>query len=150
MQTPNDATNNMPVIKTNKKPILVGIIGEIGVGKSLVASYLINKFNFHEYYFSKPIKDIAINMGFTHNQVYGTQENKLEINKYWGVSGREFLQKFGTDIGRNMLPSALPSMNMGSSGSPWIRLFEIYWEKMIEADDVRALVVSDCRYPDEL
>lgn len=135
--------------KTNQMPILIGIVGEIGVGKSTVAEYLIEK-GFSEYAFAKPVKDIALNMGFTYEQIYGTQIQKLEINKYWGISARTFLQKFGTDIGRNLLHKIIPNMNMGASGSPWVRLFEIHWEKMFEETQYPTLVVSDCRFPDEV
>jgi hypothetical protein len=136
-------------IKMNQVPILIGIVGNIGVGKSLVADYLV-KNGFNEYAFAKPVKDIALNMGFSHQQIYGTQSQKLKINKYWGISAREFLQKLGTDIGRNILPTAIPNMDMGTSGSPWVRLFEIHWEKMLDANNHPVLVVSDCRFPDEV
>lgn len=135
--------------KTKQTPILIGIVGKIGTGKSLVAEYLVEK-KFNEYSFAKPLKDIALTMGFTHDQVYGTQQQKLEINKYWGISAREFLQKFGTNIGRNTIPSVIPDMNLGKSGSPWVRLFEIHWTKMFEENPFPSLVVSDCRFPNEV
>jgi dephospho-CoA kinase len=129
---------------------LVGICGEIGSGKTLVSDYLVNNLHYDEYAFAKPLKDIAITMGFTHTEVYGTQAQKLSKNKYWGISAREFLQKFGTEIGREMMPSVIPNMNMGESGSPWIKLFEIYWKSLIERKGVSAtLVVSDVRFVDE-
>ena len=129
---------------------LVGICGEIGSGKSLVSDYLVNKLQYDEYAFAKPVKDVATAMGFTHNEVWGTQDQKLSKNKYWGISAREFLQKFGTEIGREILPSIIPNMDMGTSGSPWIKLFEIYWKSLIERKgDSATLVVSDVRFVDE-
>jgi hypothetical protein len=129
---------------------LVGICGEIGSGKTLVSDYLVNNLHYNEYAFAKPLKDIAITMGFTHTEVYGTQAQKLSKNKYWGIAAREFLQKFGTEIGREMMPSVIPNMDMGESGSPWVKLFEIYWKSLIERKGVSAkLVVSDVRFVDE-
>ena len=46
--------------------MLVGICGEIGSGKSLIADYLTHTLGFDEYAFAKPLKDIAIAMGFEH------------------------------------------------------------------------------------
>lgn len=129
---------------------LIGICGEIGSGKSLIATYLKDALEFNEYAFANPLKDIAIAMGFEKKEVWGTQEQKMAINKYWGISAREFLQKFGTEIGRNLLPKIIPDMYMGNSGSPWIRLFEIHWKSLIEYKGENAkLVVSDVRFEDE-
>ena len=41
-------------------------------------------------------------------------------------------------------------MNMGLSGSPWVRLFEIHWDELVEKKQFPNLVVSDCRFPDEV
>jgi dephospho-CoA kinase len=129
---------------------LVGICGEIGSGKTLVSDYLVNELKYDEYAFAKPLKDIAMAMGFTHTEVWGTQAQKLSKNKYWGISAREFLQKFGTEIGRELMPGIIPNMDMGESGSPWIKLFEIYWKSLIERKGTSAtLVVSDVRFVDE-
>jgi len=133
-----------------QNPILIGLIGGIGSGKTTVAEYLIEKYKFDEYSFAKPVKDIAIAMGFEHSQVYGTQSQKLEKNKYWNISAREFLQKLGTDIGRDSMPKLIPDMNMGESGTPWVRLFEIHWGKLLEKTPYPVLVVSDCRFRDEV
>ena len=129
---------------------LIGICGEIGSGKTLVSDYLVKNHHYDDYAFAKPLKDIAMAMGFTNTEVYGTQSQKLSKNKYWGISAREFLQKFGTEIGRDLLPSIIPNMDMGESGSPWIKLFEIYWKSLIEKKGVSAsLIVSDVRFVDE-
>ena len=136
--------------QSKQRPILIGLVGEIGSGKTTVAEYLIDEYKFHEYHFAAPVKQIALAMGFNQTQVYGTQEQKLEKNKYWNISAREFLQKIGTDFGRNILPAMIPTMNLGESGSPWIRLFEIHWDKIRKENEYPILVVSDCRFPNEV
>jgi hypothetical protein len=136
--------------QSNPRAILIGIVGEIGSGKTTVAEYLIEKYKFNEYHFASPLKQIALAMGFTQTQVYGNQEQKLEKNEHWGISAREFLQKIGTDFGRNILPDMIPNMNMGDSGSPWIRLFEIQWNKICKENEYPTLIVSDCRFPNEV
>lgn len=134
----------------NPRGILIGFVGEIGSGKTTVADYLIGKYKFDEYHFASPLKQIAIAMGFTQTQVYGTQEQKLEKNEHWNISAREFLQKIGTDFGRIILPAMIPNMDMGNSGSPWIHLFEIKWAKLCKEKEYPVLIVSDCRFPNEV
>ena len=124
--------------------VIIGLSGSMGSGKSTAAAYITEKYGFVEYSFAKPLKDITMIMGFDWHQVYGTQEQKLEVNKMWGVSGREFLQKFGTEVCREILPSILPKTNFGFY-SIWIRLFEKYC-----ADNPNTnIVVSDVRFSDE-
>jgi len=129
---------------------LIGIIGNIGSGKSTVSKYLVRNYDYEEYSFASPIKNIAINMGFEYNQVYGSQVNKLELNNHWGISGREFMQKFGTEFGRNIMPNILPNMNMGNSNSPWVKIFEIKYENSIKSNSDKPIVVSDCRFENEV
>ena len=133
-----------------KSQILIGIIGCIGSGKTTVAEYLTKYFEMKEYSFASPIKNIATIMGFEHDEIYGTQEEKLKKNIYWRISGREFLQKFGTEIGREMMPKVIPNMYMGENDSPWIRLFEIEWARLKDREMIPKMVVSDCRFEDEI
>ena len=85
-----------------------------------------------------PLKKIGKIFHFTNEQLYGTQEQKLEINKHWNISAREFLQKFGTEICRNILPKIFPTMS-----DIWITLFKITYNPHIN------YVISDIRFIDE-
>lgn len=119
--------------------MLIGIVGNIGTGKTTVANYLVTKRGFTEITFSTPLKQIAEIFGFEKSQLYGTQEEKLEINKLWGISGREFMQKFGTEICREQFPRILNIEKV------WIKLFE----KAYEESKSNNIVVSDVRFEDE-
>ena len=121
--------------------MLIGITGKIGSGKSTSANYLVNSWNFTEYSMAEPIKEIGTIFGFTHNQLYGTQKEKLEIHPYWRVSGREFLQKIGTDMFRDLLPQVIPNMKI--SKSVWCDIFRLKYNCL------NRTVVSDIRFPDE-
>lgn len=123
-------------------PQLIGIVGKIGVGKSTAANYLEEKLQFKEVSFAFPLKKIAIELGFKENEVFGTQEEKLEKNELWNISGREFLQKFGTDICRNTLPEMFPSMS-----GIWIKLGRQKIEELMKTN--YNVVISDVRFPDE-
>lgn len=117
------------------------ITGKMGTGKSTVASIL-KTYGFAEQMFARPIKTFAISAGFTHAQVYGTQSQKLEIDEFWGISAREFMQKFGSEVGRTAIPQIIPDMKMNSR-TLWARIVE----KKITKDPL--MVLSDGRFPDE-
>ncbi len=128
----------------NEPDILLGVNGEIGCGKSTVVNYLESRYGFGEYMFANPLKQMAISAGFEPHQIFGTQEQKLEINKFWGISGREFLQVFGSEVCRDYMPKVLPKMNFNGL-TLWVRLFEKF---MVGRKGVNT-AVSDVRFADE-
>ncbi len=126
--------------------MIIGITGEKGAGKTTIAEYLETK-GFTSLAFAEPLKQIASIFGFTDHQLYGTQSDKTEINEQLGICAREFLQKFGTEICREMIPIVIPEMNLGSSGIIWIKLLQDKIEKIIQTNN--DIVVSDVRFADE-
>jgi hypothetical protein len=128
----------------NEPKILLGVTGEIGCGKSTVVDYLTKKYEFIEYMFAKPLKEVAVCLGFEPHQVFGTQEQKLEINEFWGITGRQFLQVFGSEVCRDFVPKALPQMKFNGL-TMWARLFEKFYDKHPNIN----LAVSDVRFADE-
>ena len=129
--------------------MLIGICGRLGSGKSTLAEYLVREHGFEEYSFAKPIKDIAEIFGFTHSELYGTQLEKSEINQELGISGREFLQLFGTEIGRELLPRTIPNLKIEES--IWIDIFTRRYRKACsDTTSTRPkIVVSDVRFQNE-
>jgi hypothetical protein len=127
---------------------LIGITGKIGAGKSLCADYLTSQYGYEEYCFATPLKQIASVFGFTHQQLWGTQEEKLLIHPYWKVSGRTFLQILGTNLFRqhfsSVFSAALPEWNM--QNSIWIECFKRKYEA---EKNLKKFVVSDVRFKDE-
>ena len=123
--------------------MLIGITGKLGSGKSTAAEYLQTNHNFREYSMARPLKEIGCLFGFTQEQMYGTQEQKLEIHPYWGVSGRQFLQKVGTELFRNQLTKVLPEMKI--KRTIWTELFKYKYH----CDPSINYVVSDVRFKDE-
>ncbi len=119
--------------------MIIGLIGKIGSGKSTVAGMFVQN-GFTEYALADPIKRIGSIFGFTDSQLYGSQEDKLKINEHWGISGRTFMQIFGTEVCKEELPKKIPSMT-----NVWIRLLEIYVRKYPRKD----IVISDIRFLEE-
>jgi hypothetical protein len=123
---------------------IIGLHGSIGSGKSTIAKYLVVNYNYEEYALANPLKKIGEIFYFEPNQLYGTQENKLEINEHWGVSARKFLQVVGSELFRDALPKLLPDMKLDGC-SVWIKLLDIY----IKKNPNKNLVISDVRFSDE-
>ena len=82
---------------------LIGITGDIGVGKTTIAEYLCKEHGFEEYTFSEPIKDIARIIGFKKEDIFGTQAEKEKVNPSMNMSGRDFMVKFGTEFCREKI-----------------------------------------------
>jgi hypothetical protein len=120
---------------------LIAFTGKKGSGKSTAAQILL-KYGFYEEYFAKPIKQFATALGFENEQVYGNDIKKEEINTFFNVSFREFAQKFGTELCRDVLPKLLPGMNFNGR-SLWVRTMEG------KIHQYKNLVISDCRFRDE-
>ena len=120
---------------------IYGVCGKIGSGKSTVCEILKN-YNYTELSFAEPIKQFAINIGFQYYEVYGSQKQKASESRLWGVSGRTFMQRFGTDIMRDKLGEIIPEMK---GESIWVKVLE----NQLELLGKRNIVISDCRFPDE-
>lgn len=138
----NNGNNDFVFMSKNLTP-MIGVMGEIGCGKSTLVSYLSSKFNYTEYMFAGPLKEIAVCLGFDKQDVYGTQEDKARINPFWGVSGRRFMQIFGTEVCRNYLGEVIPEMKVDNT--IWCKLFEKYVSENID----KRIIASDVRFIDE-
>lgn len=80
------------------QPVVVGLCGPAGSGKSTVAGHLIEKYGAKLHGFARPLKEMVKRaLDFTDEQVYGTQEQKEAIDPRYGHSPRWFLQRIGTE-----------------------------------------------------
>jgi hypothetical protein len=119
--------------------MLILITGLIGSGKSETERILCEILGQKNESFADPLKQIALILGFKKHEVYGTQAQKLIPNDIWGISGRTFCQKFGTEVCRDTLQKIIPEMK-----DVWIRIMD----EKIKTN--RNIIISDGRFPDEL
>lgn len=133
-------------------PLLIGLIGKKGVGKSTASMHIKKTYGAKIYSLSTPIKKIAEIFGFSVNSIYGNQEAKEQIT-YNGVSGREFLQKIGTEFGREIFPKLFPNFKLDDHKNIWIQLLhnEYMHEKSyaLWVNLPFIYVVDDIRFQDE-
>jgi len=121
---------------------LVLLVGLSGSGKSTAAEILRNRHGYKEDMFAAPLKKFALALGFSRKQIYGTQAQKAQINEYWGISGRTFMQQFGTEVCRDAIPKCIPELDLNGR-TLWARVME---GKITKS---KKLVISDGRFEDE-
>jgi len=115
------------------KPLLIGLSGKSGSGKSTAAAYLVARHNFVEVAFADRLKQVAAMMfNFNWRQLYGDQQD--EVDQVLWRTPRECLQRLG-DLGRELWPEI------------WVAHTVKQVSKWLERG--HAVVVSDVRFLNE-
>jgi hypothetical protein len=126
--------------------MIVGIAGFIGSGKDTIADYLITFKGFKRMSYAEPLKDaISAIFGWDRELLEGTTKYSREwrdiIDPWWAerldikhLTPRWVLQQWGTEVGRRAFHDDI-----------WIASIE---NKLRHAKD--NIVISDCRFPNEL
>jgi hypothetical protein len=126
--------------------MIIGIAGFIGSGKDTIADYLITFKGFKRMSYAEPLKDaISAIFGWDRELLEGTtkysREWRDQIDPWWAerldikhLTPRWVLQQWGTEVGRRAFHDDI-----------WIASIE---NKLRHAKD--NIVISDCRFPNEL
>lgn len=123
---------------------VIGILGFIGSGKNTVASYIRDKYGFHQKSFAGPLKDAcSVIFNWPRELLEGdTEQSRIfrELKDEWWsnalgyeITPRLMLQKLGTEAGRDVLGKDIWVSSTVSGFLPG----EQY-------------VISDCRFPNEI
>lgn len=122
------------------KPItnLIGITGLKGHGKDTVGDMLMRRFNnFRRDSFAAPMRMLA-------NDLFGiTHETYNEPIEGLNMTGRQFLQKLGTEVGRSLSPDL------------WIHALAYRWNQQFSIPKTgikqkyAGLIITDLRFPNE-
>ncbi len=126
---------------------IIAFAGRKQSGKTTCAEAIIGHINqtsskdtIKLYNFADPLKqDVCINiLGLTHNQCYGTDEEKNQpTDLVWNkqrLSAREVMQFVGTDIFRKMKPNVWAEATVAK----------------IKIENHDYAVIADCRFPNEV
>lgn len=77
---------------------IVGFVGRAGSGKSTAAAHVLARCGGARFSLAEPLKLMARDvLGFSHEQLYGTQAQKEAVDPRYGFSPRWFLQRLGTE-----------------------------------------------------
>lgn len=125
-------------------PTLIGVVGHAGHGKDSIGSVLEERYAFIRDAFARPLKDAARLLWlFSEEQLYG--KLKEVCDPRWGVSPREVLQFFGTEVGREMFPKLMPQIGKHF----WLEHFKIRYAELVRRQPAARVVVCDVRFPNE-
>ncbi len=125
------------------KPVLIGLTGPMGGGKSTVASHLVREHGFMEYSFAAPLKDMICSMlGITEVKLEELKRSELPIlperNGQQFPTMRRALQTIGTEWGRQHIHPEL-----------WLALADLRIAAMGEWLHTDRIVISDVRFENE-
>ena len=119
--------------------MLIGLVGQKGVGKDTFADYLIQEYTFEKTHFADPLKEsIRHIFDLNDDQLYG--KDKETFDPRWNKTPRQLFQLFGTEIMRNIM-----SPMLGLGNEIWVYRFKIWYENQTDKN----IVVADVRFPSE-
>ena len=125
--------------KPEVKKILIGITGHKQSGKDTVANYLANKYQFKQYAFANPLKNIArCSFNLTEEQLNGKEKEMKD--SYWGYTPRYIMQIIG-DLMRNDLTKYMPELKSD--------FFVKCFQHEYQLSQSNNFVVSDVRFMNE-
>lgn len=125
--------------------MIIGIIGKKGVGKDTLCDYLVNRYNLEKYSFADPLKRTLIEMFCLKKEQVYEQELKEVIDPRWGISPREMMQIFGTNIIQNNINNFFPNLKT-EPRLFWVEHFiNSYKERMITDPNLK-IIISDVRF----
>ncbi len=116
--------------RTRTRPMIIAICGKARTGKDTVADYICETFNMEKVAIAQPLKEMVYPLfGFD-------EESKDEIDPRWGISPRQALQFFGTEIMQEKIGELIP----GVGKTFWIK-------KLLSSLDAgKSYVISDLRF----
>jgi dephospho-CoA kinase len=121
---------------------IIAICGEKRSGKDVLANYIAHKYGYTKLAFADPLKNIVklifdfndIQVGIDEINCNGTEKDT--IDERWGISPRQALQFFGTEIFQNNIQQLIPNINKDFFANSLINKIK----------DNHTYVISDIRF----
>lgn len=123
--------------------MIIGIMGKKRSGKDTLAEMLVEDWDFEQFSFAEPMREFA-------RDVFGWDDDwinnhKEEVDPYWGISYRQFMQNIGTEYFQYDLGKAFPKFKALTGRSIWVKRFIQHTIKHPETN----FVISDVRFQHE-
>lgn len=123
----------------NTMATIIGIVGRRRVGKDVVASYLAG-WGYENRKFVGPIKAaLKALFDLSHDQVEG--DLKEVVDQRWGVTPRQLMQFFGTEMMQYKLPELLPDLG---------RTYAVKRMFLSDTMESKPFCISDVRFQHEV
>lgn len=123
----------------DRKVGLIGFAGRKGSGKDLAAKLMIEEFGGSRVAFADELKECCGRIwNLTHEQLHGGL--KEVVDDRWGLTPREIMQRFGTEVARSIHPDT------------WIKnVIEVQIPSKVAffGDRATRFYISDVRFPNE-
>jgi hypothetical protein len=118
---------------------VIGIAGKKFSGKDTLGHFFVQNYGYEQIAYADPLKEIGSIFGFTDEQLYGSK--KEELDEFWQVTPRKFLQFVGTDMFRDNSNKISPNMGINT----WTNIVK----KRIQENPDKCFVITDVRFPNE-
>ena len=112
------------------RPIVIGLCGRAGSGKSSLGRHLAERWRAELISFATPLKEMAMDIwGFTEEQVFGEADVKEAIDPRWDISPHQAMQKLGQAArdhiqGEVWIDAAFTKIGHGLEGSHGVYVIE--------------------------
>lgn len=132
---------------------VIGVCGRKRHGKDQIVEYL-REHGYHRIAYADELKRIAMDIWeLTFEQMYGGDEIREVVDPRWGLSPRQIMQNFGTDVGRSVhkatwVRKTFANMQKSANGQ-WINLPDFDNRCFAQYAGINQWAVSDVRFPSE-
>jgi hypothetical protein len=130
---------------------VVCFTGKIGTGKSTSVDIVEDVFdNVVSINFADNLKHIACDLGFNEDHVYGNQIEKNTVDPYYKMSPRQFMQLFGTEIGRVASSQVFPEGTPFREHGLWLSSTAREVTELLNDGETELVCIGDGRFPNEI
>jgi hypothetical protein len=131
--------------------VIIGICGFQGAGKDTFADYLVSKYNFIKFSFATATKDILADIfewdrKMLEGDTIESRNFRETVDPWWSaklsidnLTPRKVLQLIGTDLFRKHFNDEI-----------WVHIVERKIIQTLQSDPSKRIIVSDCRFSNEI